>query len=353
VKRAGLEVLDLTVRRGKFVLDGVSLEVEEGGCLAILGPSGAGKTTLIEAIAGLVKPASGRIMLDGRDITDLPPERRGVGYLPQDYALFPHLTVRGNIESGPRARGESPREARRRAEELAEMLGIAHLLDRRVSGLSGGERQRVALARALAVRPSLLLLDEPLSALDAQIRRSLRGELRRLIRSLGITTVVVTHDPVDALTLGEKLAIMEGGRIVQVGRGEELLLRPKNRFIADLVGVNFYEGEVEGESPEGLKAVRVGEARLFVVGDVEGRVLVSFAPSEVTLLGEEAPSSARNVFKCKVTEVVLLGERVRVGLEGPLPMVAEVSYSAAKELGLEEGREVFALVKATAIKVYT
>ena len=189
--------------------------------------------------------------------------------------------VGGDIEAGPKAKGKSSSEARRRVEELTEKLGISHLLDRDVEGLSGGERQKVALARALATRPSLLLLDEPLSALDAQIR-----------------SIVVPHNCVNALTLGERPAILDGGRIVQEGKGE----------IADLAGVNYYEGEVEGESPDRLKVAKVGATKLFVVAEAEGKVLVSFAPSDVTLFKSSPSSSARNTFKCKVTEVILLGD---------------------------------------------
>jgi len=216
-----IEIKDLVVEFDGFSLGPLSLKIGKGEFFIILGPTGAGKTVLLETIAGLYRPSKGQILIEGEDLTSLPPERRGIGIVYQDYSLFPHLTARRNIEFGLRLKGMPKGERERRIQELAQLLGIGHLLDRYPPTLSGGEGQRVALARALAPRPRLLLLDEHLSALDPKIRERLAGELKRINRETGVTFIMVTHEIKEALVLGDRVALIRDGRIEQVGGPEE------------------------------------------------------------------------------------------------------------------------------------
>jgi len=232
-----LEARSLRKSYGATVaVDSLSHSFPEGKITAIVGPSGSGKTTTLWMIAGLTEPSGGSVRLDGRDITALPAHRREIGIVFQDYALFPHLNVRENVEFGLRCRHVRRAERRRRAAETLALVRMEHLAERRVQQLSGGERQRVALARAIAFRPRVLLLDEPLSSLDARLREELRGELFRLLRELAITTVYVTHDQVEAMSIGHELAVMSSGRIEQSGPPAEVYRRPENLFVAGFLG---------------------------------------------------------------------------------------------------------------------
>ena len=241
------------------VLSGISLELAEGGITVVIGPSGSGKSTLLQLLAGLLQPSGGRILFDGDDVTGVPTERRDVGVVFQSYALFPHLSVRENIAFGLKTgrRRVSLRSSRRRPSrhavearvwDAAALLGLERLLDRRPSQLSGGEQQRVALARAVAPRPSLLLLDEPLSALDARLRRTVRSELAALLRKLGTTVFYVTHDQEEAMLLADHLVVLDHGRVVQAGAPLDLYRRPETPFVASFLGeANLVEVSVDGE----------------------------------------------------------------------------------------------------------
>jgi ABC-type sugar transport system ATPase subunit len=235
---AGIEIRGLSrvFRDGSRALDGVDLDVAEGELLVLVGPSGSGKTTLLRLIAGLDPPAAGTIRVNGKDLAGVPPHERNVALVFQDLALYSHLTVRGNLEFGQRrVQGSGFRVQKEEGgtTKVAELLGIGHLLDRYPAELSGGEQQRVALGRAIGWQPAVLLLDEPLSSLDAPVRRGLRREFKRLQRQLAAPTIYVTHDPVEALILGDRIAVMEGGRLVQTGRPAELCQQPANGFVAD------------------------------------------------------------------------------------------------------------------------
>ena len=230
-----IRLVNVSVRLGRFELHSLNLEITRGEYFTILGPTGVGKTKLLEIIAGLQTIESGEVWIDNENVSDLPPERRRVGFTYQDYLLFPHLTVRKNIAFGLHNRPRSERN--QRAAEVARLLRIEHLLDRTVLGLSGGEQQRIALARALAPEPRVLLLDEPLSALDPSNRKAVRNELVALHNQLGTTTVHVTHDFEEALSVSDRLAVMNSGEIVQVGPPEEVINRPNSRFVADFFGL--------------------------------------------------------------------------------------------------------------------
>ena len=241
-----LRLEDISLRLGDFRLREISLNVRPGNYLALLGPTGTGKTVLLETIAGIHKPGSGRIYINGRDITCLAPEKRHLGIVYQDYALFPHLTVFQNIAFGLRLKGTSGREIRQAVEKMAGFLEIGHLLKRSPNRLSGGERQRVALARALVIEPYVLLLDEPLSALDRSTRDRIQNELKRIHIELGVTIIHITHDLTEAFFLADQLAVIENGKLLQEGSPEDVCRHPRDRSVAELVGIeNLIEATVE------------------------------------------------------------------------------------------------------------
>ena len=351
----------LAKRLGGFAL-AATLEVEAGATLVLVGESGAGKTTLLRLLAGLVEADEGRIALDGEVWLDraagvsLPAWRREVGYLAQDYALFPHLSVRANVGFGLRARGLHGRLVQDRVEAALGGLGLAELAARRPDQLSGGQRQRVALARALVLEPRLLLLDEPLSALDLQTRRAVRGELKRTLSGLTCATLYVTHSPVEAIAFGDRIAVLEAGRITQAGAPEELLRRPRSPYVAEFMGVNLFQGTVGARDESGLARIRTPFGSVVAVDPGEpGEVLVALNPREVTLHLAPPAGSAQNVFSGRIVELVPeppFGERIRVALDSTPPLVAEVTRHAVESLGLREGLEVHAAFKATGLVPY-
>ena len=348
-------------RRGAFALD-AALAVPGGGILVLVGESGAGKTSLLRALAGIDRVDAGRITVDGTTWLDsarridVPPERRNVGWVGQDPALFPHLSALENVAFGLRAAGVAASRARARGLVLMEELGIAPLAARRPRDLSGGERQRVALARTLALEPDLLLLDEPFSALDPGTRRAMRALLRSALAGRRAATICVTHSPMEALALGERIAVMELGRIVQEGLPDDLLRRPRSSVVAEFLGLNFLRGSIAARHDGGLADIRTSDGTITAVdpgGDAE--VFVAVNPREIVLSLERPAGSARNVFEARIAEIAPeppLGERVRVALASAPPLVAEVSRSAAAELRLAPGGRVFAAFKATGVVPY-
>ncbi len=349
---AGLELRDVWKDLGEFSLRGVSLEVGDGEYFVVLGPSGAGKTVLLQVVAGILKPDRGRVLIGGVDVTDWPPERRNVGYVPQNYALFPHLTVFENIAFGLRVRGIPEREVRRRVREVAERLGISSLLDRMPRTLSGGEAQRVALARALVVEPRILLLDEPLSAVDPSLRWELRRYLREVHEEFGTTTVHVTHDFVEAMALADRIAVLNKGIVEQVGTPEEVFYRPRSEFVARFTrSQNIFRGRAKPISSD-LSEVVIGSFRLIVCGRYEGEVLVSFRPESVLVSRREFPTSARNVLEGVIRDRSFEGPLVLLEVEvGGRPIYAYVTRSSFEELGLEKGAAVYLYIKASQIHV--
>ena len=290
-----LEVENLGIDLGDFHLRDVSLSVEEGDYLTVIGPTGAGKSILLEAIAGFYPLLSGRIILDGRDVTKEPPERRGISIVYQDYMLFPHMTVFDNIAFGLRKRlpkGEIEREV----SHIARELRIEHILHRKPGTLSGGEQQRVTLARALVVRPNVLLMDEPFSALDAKTREKLRSLVKEVIAEYGTTVIHVAHDFEDVFALAKHVAVMRDGRIVQFGTPEEVFSRPGDEFIASFVGTNLLRGKVVGRKG-GLTVVKVGNAVLYTADEAERDVTLSLRPEEIIVAREPGECSARTWFQ--------------------------------------------------------
>ncbi|MGQ4461034.1 ABC transporter ATP-binding protein [Streptomyces violaceoruber] len=337
----------LVVERGGFRLD-VALTAAPGDVVALLGPNGAGKTTALRALAGLVPLSDGHLRLDGAELDRTPPESRPVGVVFQDYLLFPHLTALDNVAFGPRCRGATKAQARTQAAAWLERLGIAGHAAAKPRRLSGGQAQRVALARALATRPRLLLLDEPLAALDARTRLDVRAQLRRHLADFEAVAVLVTHDPLDAMVLADHLVVVEDGHVVQEGTPSHIARRPRTDYIAHLVGLNLYRGRAEGHTVrlEGGPAITTTE-------ELTGPAFVAFPPSAVTLHRERPTgSSARNVWRCEVAGLETHGDQIRADLTGDLPLAADLTTLAAAELDLHPGATVWAAVKATQTHAY-
>ncbi|MFI5936335.1 ABC transporter ATP-binding protein [Actinoplanes sp. NPDC051494] len=338
----------LVVNRGSFSLD-ATLTAAPGEVVALLGPNGAGKSTALRALAGLVGLDGGHIELDGRRLDTVAPEHRHIGVVFQDYLLFPHLTALENVAFGPRCRGIPRTEARRRATELLTRVGLSDHVRKKPRQLSGGQAQRVALARALATDPQLILLDEPLAALDARTRLDTRAHLRGHLATHTGPTVLVTHDPLDAMMLADRLVILEEGRVVQTGDAAEITSHPRTDYVARLVGLNLYRGHAVAEDG----TVRVTDDFTFrTLSPPAGDVFVAFPPSAVALYAAQPSGSPRNTWPATVTAVSRHGDALRVELTGPVPVAADITPAAAVQLRLEVGTPVWASLKATEATAY-
>lgn len=338
----------LLVRRPAFDLD-LRLRAAPGEVLALLGPNGAGKTTALRTLAGLIRSAEGHINIDGREMRALPPEHRPIGMLFQDHLLFPHLSVLENVAFGPRSQGVRKAEARRRAGGWLERVGLAAHASRRPGELSGGEAQRVALARALVTEPRLVLLDEPLSALDAHTRLEVRSMLRRHLGDFQGVAVLVSHDPLDAMVLADRLVVIEGGREVQQGAPGQVARHPRTEYVARLVGLNLYRGRSAGRT---VTIDEVDGPRLDTIDPLDGEVFVAFPPSAVALFRSRPDGSPRNLWQGRIAAIERHGDSVRVRLDVPLPVAAEITPAALADLGLLEGDPVWVAVKATETHAY-
>jgi molybdate transport system ATP-binding protein len=341
---------------GELRLD-VELDVRPGECLALAGPSGAGKTSVLRVAAGLLRPARGRVDANGETWLDtdrgidVPAERRRCGYVFQHYALFPHLSAWQNVayalDGAPRA------DRRRRALELLDRFGLGSLADARPQTLSGGERQRVALARALAREPEVLLLDEPLSALDARTRAAAARELAQVLSASDAPALLVTHDFAEAAQLGDRVGIVDAGRVVQEGTPSELAAAPRSAFVADFTGAVVLTGMAQpGDS--GLTRVELDGGGTVVSTDAgEGAVAVSVYPWEIAVepASDEPHGSTQNRLPAEVVSMTTVGNRVRLGLAGPQPLVAEITLESAERLGLRAGTRVTATWKAAATRL--
>jgi len=350
-----IRLVDVSYRVGAFELRSINLEIESGEYFAILGPTGAGKTKLLEIIAGLQPPLSGDVWIGDEKVTTLPPERRHVGLMYQDYLLFPHLTVRKNILFGLRKKSKPERV--RRVEEISGLLGIDHLLDRHITGLSGGEQQRIALARALAPQPRVLLLDEPLSALDPQNRRAVRRELTALHTKLGTTTIHVTHDFEEALVVSDRLAVMSRGEIVQIGPPEEVVHKPNSAFVANFFGVeNLYKGEIVSCDHAGAETYNAtfksGALKLSVIAEREGPAYAAIRPEDIVVSREVVHSSAMNNLSGSILEIEPTGPLVRLTADVGVRLVALITRQSLVDLKLDTQAHAYFSVKASAIHVF-
>jgi molybdate transport system ATP-binding protein len=344
---------DIGLRLGTLDLR-VEFEVERGELVALLGPNGAGKSTILRCLAGLAPIDDGRISID-EVIVDEPatgtfvePEDRSIGVVFQNYLLFENLSVLENVAYGLRSRKRHKADARRIANGWLERVGLAEYAHERPRALSGGQAQRAALARALATDPRLLLLDEPLAALDVGTRAHVRRDLRRHLETFEGMRILVTHDPIDAYALADRVAILDAGRIVQLGSLEDVTARPRSKYVADLVGVNLITGVVS----DGVLTSTSG-ATVAIADEITGRAFVIIRPQAIALSRDQPTgTSARNTWRGTIADIDRVGERVRVKLDGSLPLTAEVTSAALAELQLRPGDEVFATAKATDLDCY-
>ena len=342
--------VDVRVQRGSLSVE-AGFAVADGEVLALLGPNGAGKSTLVRILAGLLRPEGGHVTVDGTiwddAATHVLPSERSVGMVFQDALLFPHLSVADNVAFGLRTRGAAKAAARRTAEGWLARVGLEGLGDRRPAELSGGQAQRAALARALVVDPAVLLLDEPLSALDARTRLTVRAELRRHLADFPGSTVLVTHDPVDAMALADRVVVVEEGRIVQTGPPAEVARAPRTDYVARLVGLALLPGTAEG------RTVRLdGGGVVAVAEEASGPVFAAVRPESVALYLRRPEGSPRNVWPARLVAATPHGATVRCELAGEVPLIADVTATAFAELGLAPGAEVWATVKASEVSVY-
>jgi molybdate transport system ATP-binding protein len=343
----------VAVRRDAFTVQ-VEFSADDGETVALLGPNGAGKSTVVEALAGLVPLESGHVLLDGSAIEGLPPERRPIGIAFQDPMLFPHMSVLENVAFPLRARGTRSEAARAAAGVLIGELAPGVQPNARPPALSGGERQRVALARALVAEPRLLLLDEPLAAVDVSARPGLRALLRRTLTAFAGPRVLVTHDAVEAMTLADRIVVLEEGRVTQLGTPAQIRGAPRTRYAADLVGVNLFVGSLEPDEP-GTGVLDTGKGTVTVPWPEQvppariDEVTATLAPSDVALHIERPEGSPRNVMKGEIEEVAVLGERARVRVRTSPPLVAEITAGSVDRLRLAAGGQVWASFKAVEV----
>ena len=346
--------LAISVRRdlGTHHLE-VDLDVADGERLVVIGPNGAGKTSLLRGLAGLDSIGSGRVVY-GDEVWDdtttgehQPVEARRLGIVPQRDALLAHLTVLDNVAYGPRSRGLSRRAARRRAHDELERFGIAHLAAARPRSLSGGEAQRVAIARALVGEPSVLLLDEPTSALDLSAKAGVRALLATATTALARPALIVTHDAVDALTLGDRIAVLEEGRITQIGSGRELAAAPRTAYVAELLGINLIRGSLRGSVlTSGNFELTVGAHEVPT-----GEAIATVRPRSISLHRARPEGSPRNVWRSRINSIDRTADRVRVRLIDPVEIVVELTSAGLDAIGVGEGDEVWASVKASEVVV--
>jgi len=366
-ERGGALVMSGSVQRGRFTLE-ADLVAAPGEVLAVLGPNGAGKTTLLRALSGLDALSNGSIALGGLILDDaatdtfVPPQRRPVGLVFENYRLFPHLDVRDNVAYAPRVQGASRRVARAAADRWLQRLDLTALAARRPHEISGGQAQKVALARALAAEPALLLLDEPLSALDAQTRLDVRTQLRGHLDQFTGPVLIITHDPLEAMIMADRLLVIENGRVVQQGTPAQVAAQPATQYVARLVGLNLYRGTLD----PGTSLVCLDEAGSFTVtynvedlpavtggGSSRVQVLVGLRPSAITIhTARPAGASPRNIWKGTVAALEQLTDRVRVQVDATPPALVDVTPAAVADLGLRAGVGVWLSAKATETEAY-
>jgi len=344
-----INIDNLNINLGKFNLRDINLHITENDFFMLMGPSGAGKTILLEAIAGLVPIKNGRIRVAGRDITRLPPEKRGISIVYQDYALFPHLTVANNIRYGLRFQKIEKSEGDQRLVKLLDLLNLQHLANRSPETLSGGEQQRVAMARALIVNPQVLLLDEPLSALDPRLREEFRLVLKQLQQQTSATILMVTHDFAEALALGHRGAIINGGEIEQSGSMEELFQRPQSTMVADFVGMKNLFAVTILEEKARIENLQIQLGHCYE----NGQKFIAIRPEDIVLSTEQLQSSMRNCFQGRINQIISQGFYYEVHVDvDTVSFCALVTKGALLEMELREGKEIYLFFKSTAIHTF-
>ncbi|MDG6250992.1 tungstate ABC transporter ATP-binding protein WtpC [Methanocalculus sp.] len=346
-----LQIQNISKDMGEFFLDHASLEISKGEYIVIIGPTGAGKTILLETVAGIYEPDGGSIHLDGDDITHAPPKDRNITMVYQDYMLFPHLTVRDNIAFGLKSKKVPSDEIHEAVQRYAEMLHIAHLLHRYPDTLSGGEQQRAAIARAMVMNPWALLLDEPLSALDAKTRENLRKELKDLHEITKTTIIHITHNFEEVFDLADRVAIMNEGKIVQVGVPDEIFRKPKNHFVAEFVGAtNVFKGTSTSEN--GIASIKIGDIIVRAHSEVVGDVYISVRPEEILISTAPLASPIRNAFPGKISEIRHCGAMIRLIVDIGVTFVVALTRQGFEEAELGIGDLVYIAFKATSVHLF-
>lgn len=346
-----LELSGISKTLGNFRLADIDLAINTGEYFVVLGPSGAGKTILLETIAGIYSPDSGKIILEGKDITASRPKDRDMGMVYQDYMLFPHLNVEQNIGFGLKKRRIKPGVIAREVGDAADMLNIGNLLSRSTTTLSGGEQQRVALARALVFKPRILLLDEPLSALDITTREKLRRELKDIHQKTGTTIMHITHHFEDLYALADRAGVMQEGRIVQVGTPDEIFRKPRTEFVANFTGMeNIFRGQSSVRGLEGM--IAIGQVTISTLTDIEGDVVVGIRPEELIVSRQAIESSAVNSLEGVVSTIRVNGMFSRIDIDAGIPLVAMVTRKSVDRMGLKPGHPVWVTFKASAVHVF-
>ncbi|HXZ90088.1 MAG TPA: ABC transporter ATP-binding protein [Candidatus Dormibacteraeota bacterium] len=347
----GITVENLSHSWGSFSLKNIDLSVPEGSYFVLLGPTGSGKTLLLEAIAGAYSPSEGRVLVSGTDVSHLAPEKRRISYAPQNYLLFENMTVRKNVEYGLHARGIEEQERRKRSSHLLEILGISHLVERFPRNLSGGERQRVSLARALVVEPRAVLLDEPLSAVDPETKSTILDYLRRVHKETGVTVIHVTHDRLEAAAVADGIGVIREGRITEVGSPAEFTERASTKLSDIFASDNLFSGNIIRKEAD-LALVDIGAGKIVeVITDRTGHVMLHVRPEDVLISKHGVDSSARNHLSGTVTEVTDLGPRIRLRVSGDRRVTAMITRRSFFEMGLNIGSEVHAFFKAISVEV--
>ncbi len=349
-----IEVKNLSIQIGGFSLKNLNLSVGDQEYFIILGPSGAGKTVFMECLAGLHKIRRGEVWVDGKNITPLSPEERRIGYVPQDYVLFPFLNVAQNIQFGLKRGKYDKSQVQEKTREMARLFAISHLLERDTVSLSGGEKQRVALARALATSPRILLMDEPFSALDPQTSKYLRTELKQIHRRLGITTIYVTHDLMEAVNVADRLAIMMDGRIEQVDKPEHLLFSPCNERVSDFIGApNILDCDYCERSEHGIMKVSCRGLQLIVPHEGENIRKIAILPRHIYVSETKPRGPGVNSFIAKVISIVPRPDTMRISLEiGDHKLIAEIPHHIYQDMDLETGKSVHVILRTKRIRVF-
>jgi molybdate transport system ATP-binding protein len=349
---------DIHLRLSRLNLD-AAFSVAPGEVLALVGPNGSGKSTTLRALTGLLSLAKGRLVLDGRVLEEpakkvrVAPDRRPVALMFQDYLLFPHLSAVENVAFGLRCRGTAKKPARQKAEQMLARLGLDGVADARPGAMSGGQQQRVAMARALVTDPRLLLLDEPLAALDASIKTNIRRLLRDVLRQSNAANILVTHDLLDAVALSDRMIVLENGAIVQTGRPAEVTARPRSKYVADLTGVNLLRGMARGTAQGRAVLELDGGGQLTCAGTATGPTLAVIAPAGVAVSRHRPEGREGNSWQGKISAVDLMGDRVRVHIDGTPAITAEVPPAAVDQLKLDDGGDLWTSVEPAAITTYS
>ncbi len=347
-----IEIKNLSVELRGFMLEDINFDVKDGEYFVLLGHTGAGKTVLLDSIAGLKPINSGQVIINGRDVTSLNLEHRRIGFAYQDYTLYRHLSVRDNISFGLMWRKKDRKEIEESIDKAIEFLGLGSLLNKRSAELSGGESQKIALARAIAIKPDLLLLDEPLSAVDPETKEDYERELKDVHNRLELTTIHVTHNFEEAITLGDRIAVMHQGHIVQIGTPREIFRKPTSEFVARFVLTrNIFEGEVQ-DTLKGKKVFKTNGTEFTIDTNLSGNRHATIRPEDILISREPVESEDLNCLKGTITRITNRGTFVYVKIDLPLTFTCLILYRTFEELGLKEAQEVFLTFSPSAVNIF-